>query len=865
MGRLNLSDILQKRRRSVLATVLVACAPVVAAPPASPPTEPVVKLEQVTVAEQRAGAEAAFADKAGGDTPSEVISGAALKSPTAQSTSDLLKNSAGVSVNRGADGASRISIRGLDSRFTRITVDGQRQGGTGNALDSLPPEIVQSIEISKAATPDQDADAIGGAISVTTGAADFKAAHEQGRHQISLNSREPRPGVRNTLGLSRPFALFGDKPDAAALFTLSFDDQFRRRDQYRSLREWTSLLSPSPGPYAGTAIPVLTQGRIESAVEHRQRTGAVLNADAKLGATTLTWRANFTRDWSRRDRRLNEFDPALGTPVTLTPLTGVIAGVEQTRRDQRQTTQRDAANFILGARTTLGAVDLDGTLAAAFTAEDEPHTRDAVFRNVDTFRVGYDLRTRWNVPDFTFVDEGAPGNTTNLNDPARYRFKTIDLTRSETHDRELAARFNAKRPLGGEQDFLKFGGKLQQRHRTADTDRRTYDAGAQPLALTGLVGADSAEGPTDALRFGAVPDADAVAARIDGAPGQFAFNSRDTSVNSATADYTATETIWAAYGLARVKRGPWTLLGGVRAEGTRTATRGNQLSFDNAGRVQAITPAQATRSYWDLLPGLHVRFDPLPTLILRSSVTRTLARPSYGELAPSRLLTFADRRSRAGNPDLKPYAATNFDFSVDTYDARAGLFSVGLFFKKIDHFIADAQYPVNLGELGTFNEFKRINGDSARVYGVETGWQSIAWTLPAGLGSGTVLANYTFLGSETHFPGRPGETFPLADQVKHQAAFTLRAERGKLSVETSVRYRSQMFEDVIAPGFDNYRKGYFDAELSVAYKISKEARIAFGCANVFDAPTHNYSGDTRRVNEFQSAGVDFSLSVQWKR
>lgn len=836
-------------------------------PPAPPPaTAPVVKLEQVTVVEQRPGAEATFADKAGGDTPSEIISGAALKSPTAQNASDLLKNSSGVSVNRGADGNSRISIRGLDSRFTRVTVDGQRQGGTGNSLDSLPPEIVQSIEISKAATPDQDADAIGGAISVTTGAADFKAPHEQGRHQISVNSREPRPGLRNTLGLSRPFALFGDRPDAAVLFSLSFDDQYRRRDQWRALREWTPLVAPGPGPFAGTAVPVLTQARVDSSLEHRRRAGAVLNADARLGATTLTWRANFNRDESRRDRRLAEFDPATGTPLALTPDTATIAGVEQIRRDQRQTVRRDAANFMLGAHTTLGAAELDGTLGAAFTAEDEPHTRDAVFRHANLFRVSYDLRTHWNLPALTLTDESAPGDVASLGDAARYRFKTIDLSRTATHDRELAAKLNAKVSVGdGERDFLKFGGKLQQRRRTADTDRQTYDAGAQPLALTGLVGAAAAEGPIPSLTFGPIPDADALAARVVTDPARFRFNALDTTVNSATADTTATETIWAAYGLARMKRGRLTLLGGVRAEGTRTATQGNQLSFDGAGRVQPITAARATRSYWDLLPGLHARFDPLPTLILRGSVTRTLARPSYGELAPSRQLTFADRRSRAGNPDLKPYAATNLDLSVDTYHARAGLFSVGLFFKKIDHFIADAQYPVSLGELGVFNEFKRINGDSARVYGVETGWQSVAWTLPAGLGSATALANYTFLGSETRFPGRPGETFPMVDQVKHQAALTLRAERGKLSAETSVRYRSKMFEDVISPGMDNYRLGYFDAEASVSWKASKNTRIAFGLANLLDAPTHNYSGDTRRVNEFQRNGLDTSLSVQWKR
>jgi outer membrane receptor protein involved in Fe transport len=156
---------------------------------------------------------------------------------------------------------------------------------------------------------------------------------------------------------------------------------------------------------------------------------------------------------------------------------------------------------------------------------------------------------------------------------------------------------------------------------------------------------------------------------------------------------------------------------------------------------------------------MHVRFDPTPTLVLRGSVTRSLARPSYGELAPSRQLTFADRRSRTGNPDLKPYGATNFDLSADRYAARAGLFSVSVFFKKIDHFIADAQFPVTLGELGTFYDFKRINGDSAQVWGVESGWQSIAWALPAGLGNGSMQANYTITEAKRIFRAGPARRF----------------------------------------------------------------------------------------------------------
>ena len=50
--------------------------------------------------------------------------------------------------------------------------------------------------------------------------------------------------------------------------------------------------------------------------------------------------------------------------------------------------------------------------------------------------------------------------------------------------------------------------------------------------------------------------------------------------------------------------------------------------------------------------------------------------------------------SRIGNPGLKPYQATNVDLSVDKYSDELGLFSLALFYKKIDHFIGDQHYEI---------------------------------------------------------------------------------------------------------------------------------------------------------------------------
>ncbi|MCX6955453.1 MAG: carboxypeptidase regulatory-like domain-containing protein, partial [Verrucomicrobia bacterium] len=98
------------------------------------PVEGVQVMEKFVLTEKTEGASAKFNNKSGSDALVEVVSGAELKNPNAQSSGDLLKNTSGVTVSSGAGGASNVSVRGIDQRMLRITVDGQRQGGTGNAL-----------------------------------------------------------------------------------------------------------------------------------------------------------------------------------------------------------------------------------------------------------------------------------------------------------------------------------------------------------------------------------------------------------------------------------------------------------------------------------------------------------------------------------------------------------------------------------------------------------------------------------------------------------------------------------------------------------------------------------------------------------
>src|SRR5256885_7683726 len=120
----------------------------------------------------------------------------------------------------------------------------------------------------------------------------------------------------------------------------------------------------------------------------------------------------------------------------------------------------------------------------------------------------------------------------------------------------------------------------------------------------------------------------------------------------------------------------------------------NQMMLDTTGQLQGINAVHASNSYVEVLPGLHLRYEPKVGMLYRGSITRSMSRPSNADIAPFRTLSFVDHRSRIGAPDLKPYLATNFDISLDKYNETYGLTSIALFYKKIDHFITDAQYPV---------------------------------------------------------------------------------------------------------------------------------------------------------------------------
>lgn len=80
---------------------------------------------------------------------------------------DALKRMPGVTVSTGAPGKpGNVSLRGMGNGYTQILLNGQK-APLGFDLESLTPEMIESVEIIRSATADMRAEGIAGTINVT--------------------------------------------------------------------------------------------------------------------------------------------------------------------------------------------------------------------------------------------------------------------------------------------------------------------------------------------------------------------------------------------------------------------------------------------------------------------------------------------------------------------------------------------------------------------------------------------------------------------------------------------------------------------------------------------------------------------------
>lgn len=790
-------------------------------------TSGIYRMDDFVVATEREGEAFAVNEQRRAFNIKNVVSSDAFGNTTEANVGDFLKNLPGVSIEYQAGDPRAFSLRGVDSTLTSVTMDGNRYANAASSTDNRRLELeqlsiqnIETIEVTKAPTPAQEADALGGSVNLIT----KSAFNQKGRRirldlNVSANAEfltfDKSPGWRREPmrkiypGFSFYFSeAFGKKNPVGVTVTLRHSIAQKWIPRQNQTYLYPNSGGVRPAPELSTYTRVLQLFEFQQAQE---RSGATVNLDYKLSESTTVYLYNqytyFDGHDFIRDVSFTATTPAAGfSPSGVTANTGTVSvGSDNTRKFG------DTFNINPGVKHRFGPwrIDYDGYYSYSVNHYDDPapHWRGTSYTLTG---VSYRLENAGGTQ---------PVKLTQLAGPSYIELNNYGAL-SQTTDRRygtdefLGAKANIRR------DFTtRWPLTLQAGARYRKQERYTRNR-AQAFAF---VGRDGVAGSADDRTLGQFADPTFGNYQAFGFPvafwtsnyliGDFASSNPQafsenliTTVRNATTPRNVQEEVTSAYGQGTLTAGRFNVLAGVRYEKTELAGEG-RLIRPAAGANIADPIAREieryrlrerrTSGYDNFFPNVQAKYDLTKDLVLRASYTTNIGRPNFNNLIPGTTINDTARSITENNTALRPQRGRSYDLSVEYYLKPVGVLSLGVFRKNIVDYIA--RYST-LVEAGPDNGFEgdyagytlstTRNQGSARVQGMEASYSQQLRRLPGPLAKLSVFANATWLQTEGNY-GTAGIVRELVNFVPRtwNAGLSWRGDRFSASVKYNVRSR----------------------------------------------------------------------------
>lgn len=822
-------------------------------------------IDNVLVVGQRASIASALSRQRSADGVESVLSRDGIGQFPDQNAAEALRRVVGVNVLNDQGEGRFVAVRGLSPDLNAASINGARVPAPeadvrSVALDVIPAELIESIEIKKSLTPDMDADTIGASIEInTTSAFDRAEPFLSFSGEGSYNDLNGEWSPKGSLDFSRTLGERLGIAGGLSYYKREFSTDNVEMDGWSESED-------------GVAFADTVEYR-DYDVE-RERLGGSLSLDYRLSEATTLY-ARFLRsefeDQEYRGRLIVEMEEEPGSGGGDRADFSDADGEIQVVRDIKDRFEKQTISSLnVGGETFAGAwtFKYNGSWSAAKEREDgslDPVEFQREFDGDDELDVSFDY-SDMALPRYTL----SGGNVAAFSDASEFEFDKIERTTlSLSEDEELAARFDISRDFVLDEGTftLQFGSKARQREKTYDLQLDVFDGFDGDFTLADVLGI-----PTYGLNgIGPVPDGRKVRGFVNANISDFELNDVDTRFESNVADYEVDEDIYAGYVLGRLDRGAVRLVGGVRLEQTGNDIRANavELVEGEDDTTVTVTPTRFERDYTDVLPSLNLRYEVQPDLLLRAGAYRSLVRPGIGQLAPRFRVEQNDegeREGELGNPNLEPYDAWNFDLSVEWYFGRSNVLQAGVFFKRIEDFIVSVRYEDDEFLGIAFDEaLIPRNGEQAKVNGFELGYQQSLDFLPVPLDGVLVGFNYTYTDAEGEIAGR---TIALPASAENTFNASLGYEKGPLSVRITAAYRDKYLDELgERADEDRFVESHIQYDLSARYRVTPQFQVFAELVNLGDEPYvayQNLSGRKRllQYEEYSwtaKTGVRFSF------
>ncbi len=780
---------------------------------------------------------------------------------------DAMKRIPGITVINDQGEARFGLIRGTEPRFNSITINGERVPSAESStrtvqLDLIPSDMIQTIEVNKALTPDMDADAIGGSANLVTRAAprDLRLSGTLGS---GYNFLSEKPMGIASLIIGKRF--FNDKFGVIASGSFHNHDFGSDNAEF----EWDRTTQ-------GT--PFLTNFQIRKYDVQRIRRSASVSLDYRLGAnSTIFLRSmyNLRDDWENRFRIIYS---GLSAPnadgLTRGRVEVETKGGGKDQKFRRQERQITTANTLSGEHLLGGKVRLDWSATYAYAQEDRPNERYVSFRTAN-LPLASGLRPNTSNPEFAFVTPVNPLNYETI------PFRRFQLRNDFTDERDINGRFNLQIPLSSSSDYasvLKLGGGIRNKVKDVQ-QRRGLLVPETPVRFNDLENQDYsddnflANGGGTTYRVGrfSAPEA------LEGFEQRFRAKFEEDVEGNLQASFDGEETITGGYVMLTQNISPRLLaIAGVRVENTNVKYNATQFDQDNNA-----SPISGTSSYTNVLPSLHLKYDLSARTILRAAWTNTLARPNYEDLAPSRIIDISENTIFSGNPALKPTTSMNLDLMAEHYFQSIGIISGGVFYKDIKDFIFATSIQ-NYRDPISGNIFQRattpLNGPSAALSGFEIAFQRQLDFLPSFLKNFGIYLNYTFSDSNADIiffdeDEETNEVFStsLPGTSKHNFNSSLSYETKRFQARVSLNYHNGFLDPddtflALATAGTTDRR-FLDEQLHVdanaSFAITPNWRIFLEANNLTNQPLRYYQGIRERTMQAEYYNARVQLGIKF--
>ncbi|MFC3094005.1 TonB-dependent receptor [Alteromonas sediminis] len=775
--------------------------------------------EVIKVVGQRGMLTSAIATQRAADTVNSVVTNATIGNLPDQNVAEAVRRLPGVNVLDDQGEGRFISVRGLDPELNAATLNGLRlpapEGDTrAVALDVIPSELVESIEVIKTLIPEMDADTIGATVRINT---------------ISGNNREDFINVQ-------AIASYNDlnekySPEYGIDFSRKLTDKLAIAGGFKVSERKTATDNLEMDGWDQTDGGTVYADAVEYRdydVE-RERTGISLSLDFSASETTeLFLRTLYSKfdDFENRRRLVFEMDEApsafSGETVTFDSADGEIS-VRRGLKDRFES--QVIKTFEVGGETELNnGWEFEYAASYAEASENEYKTQDPTRFRRDFDEAG-DLAVTFDYSDLTFSPFSVTSENFDFNDPSIYELNKVEFVDGTAQEEEVTLQFDAEREFvfnNGAEFEIKFGGKYRQKDKEVDVEIVEY-SDFDTYTLAQVVGQQT----YTLFDLGPLPDLAATRAFNNANLNSFGDVER-LIVDSQLDDFIVEEDVLALFVQAGYETDKFLVIGGFRYEQTDTASSGNYVDSDS----ESVESRRFDKDYSNLLPSVAFKYELQDDVLLRGGVYQSIVRPKLGKLAPF-LETNEDFEIEAGNPDLAPYEANNLDISLEYYFDEGAVVQAGIFYKDIDNFIVDQEFgPDDAPYNGVYNgvAFEEAvipqNGETATVVGFEFAYNQA-------FESGLILVfNYTYTDSEADLSDRT-IVLPSTSETTYNA--TVGYESGPFSTRFTYSYRDDYLDELGGDALeDRWVEDQTKMDVTASYDVSEQIQVFVKFANIND-------------------------------